>query len=158
MSSNFKVIRNVELKVCVQTCEAGLKVCMQTCETRLKVGCKLAREVESSSCSLRAVAGNITSEHPLHVHIGSKDRRGIWHTRDEPADRRYRSGKGTCQFPVLAGCHEQAVRFRRLRVISLQRTRSMCTLEPRIAGASGTHAMKLRIEVRRQTCQLSCTC
>ena len=59
----------------------------------------LRGEVESSSCSLRAVAGNITSEHPLHVHIGSKDRRGIWHTRNEPADRRYRSGKGN--LPVL---------------------------------------------------------
>ena len=95
MSSNFKVIRNVELKVCVQTCEAGLKVCMQTCETRLKVWMQTCEgRLKVPVVPFRAVAGNITSEHPLHVHIGSKDRKGIWHTRNEPADRRYRSGKG----------------------------------------------------------------
>ena len=40
---------------------------------------------------LRAVAGNITSAHSLHVHIGSKNRRGVWHTRNKAVDG---SGKG----------------------------------------------------------------
>ena len=103
MSSNFKVIRNVELKVCVQTCEAGLKVCMQTCETRLKV----------------------------------------W----------MQTCEGRLKVPVVP--------FGLLQVTSLQSTRSMCTLDPKIARASGTHATNLRIEdieVGRETCQFSCTC
>ena len=155
MSSNFKVIRNVELKVCVQTCEAGLKVCMQTCETRLKVwmqtcegrlkvpvvpfGLLQVTSLQStrSMCTLDPKIARASGTHATNLRIEDIE-----------------VGRETCQF----SCHEQAVRFRRLRVISLQRTRSMCTLEPRIAGASGTHAMKLRIEVRRQTCRLSCTC
>ena len=51
----------------------------------------LGRQGGSDRCSLQAVAGNITSAHLLHVHIGSKNRRGIWHTRNEAVDR---SGKG----------------------------------------------------------------
>ena len=38
------------------------------------------------------------------------------------------------------------VPFGLLQVTSLQSTRSMCTLDPKIAGASGTHATNLRIE------------
>ena len=38
------------------------------------------------------------------------------------------------------------------------RARSMCRLDPGIAGASGTHATKLCIEVGKETCQFSCTC
>jgi hypothetical protein len=51
----------------------------------------VAAYVVMTSCSLQAVAGNITSAHSLHVHIGSKNRRGVWHTRNEAVDR---SGKG----------------------------------------------------------------
>ena len=46
---------------------------------------------------------------------------------------------------------------RRLRVTSLQRTRSMCTYIQESQGP-GTHATKLWMEVGRETCQFSCTC
>ena len=110
-----------------------------------------------TSCSLQADAGNITSSHSLHVHIGSKNSMGVWHVRNEAVDMEV--GRELASFAVLAGCHEQVVPFGRLQVTSsLQRTCSMRALDPRIAGASGTHATKLWIEVGRETCQLPCTC
>ena len=67
-------------------------------------------QVVMTSCSLQAVAGNITSAHSLHVHIGSKNSKGVWHTRNEAVDR---SGKGNLRTflhlqVVMTSCSLQA--------------------------------------------------
>ena len=50
------------MKVCVQTCEAGLKVCMQTCETRLKVWmqtCEGRLKVCAQTCEAGLKGGDL---------------------------------------------------------------------------------------------------
>ena len=44
------------MKVCVQTCEAGLKVCAKTCEAGLKV-CKQICALEHARKHLQAIGG-----------------------------------------------------------------------------------------------------
>ena len=81
MQPNFKVIRHVGLKVCVQTCEAGLKVCMQNCETRLKVWmqtCEGRLKVCAQTCEGGLKVCAKTCEAGLKV---CKQICALWHTR-----------------------------------------------------------------------------
>ena len=108
-----------------------------------------------TSCSLQAFAGNITSEHSLHMHIGSKNSKGVWHTRNEAVDR---SGKGNLRTflhlrVVMTSCSLQA---------DAGNITSSLSLHVHIGSKNSMGVWHVRNEAVdgswKGTCQFSCTC